>query len=88
MPFSSFNDPSDLARVQGALDAVWAEVRDTIAEEDRTRERTRLAYAVAALFPHAKTDTDLARLALERFRSTADRNQATGQSGTMLPGRI
>ncbi len=72
-PFSSFSDPSEMARVQAALDAVWAEVRDTIAEEDRTRERTRLAYAVAALFLHAKTDADLAGLALDRFLSTAER---------------
>lgn len=68
MPYSSLNDPHDLARVTAALDATWDDVRDQVPEGDRNRERGRLAYIVSSLFPHGKTDAELKLMALERFR--------------------
>lgn len=49
MPFSSLNDPVDLARVQAALEAAWNEVRLTIPDASDEREHTRLAYIITSL---------------------------------------
>lgn len=70
MPFSSLNDPVDLARAQAALEAAWNEVRATIPHAVEERERTRLAYIVAALFNVAKDEDDLMRRAIERYRQS------------------
>lgn len=67
MPFSSLNDPVDLARAQAALEAVWNEVKSTIADGLEERERTRLAYIVAALAPVAQNEDDLKRRAVEKY---------------------
>lgn len=68
MPFSSLRDPVDLARAQAALDAAWSEIRLTIPDAFDERERTRLAYIVAALVAVAEDEDDLARRAIERYR--------------------
>jgi hypothetical protein len=69
MPFSSLTDPIDLARAQAALETAWAEIRPALSQDTYERERTRLAYAVAALASLAKDEDDLARRAVERYRS-------------------
>ncbi|MCO5092757.1 MULTISPECIES: hypothetical protein [Bosea] len=71
MPFSSLSDPVDLARAQAALEAAWNEVRSTIPDAFDERERTRLAYIVAALVAIAEDEDDLARRAIERYRQSA-----------------
>ena len=71
MPFSSLSDPVDLARAQAALEAAWNEVRSTIPDAFDARERTRLAYIVAALVAIAEDEDDLARRAIERYRQSA-----------------
>lgn len=71
MPFSSWSDPVDLARAQAALEAAWNEVRSTIPDAFDERERTRLAYIVAALVAIAEDEDDLARRAIERYRQSA-----------------
>lgn len=71
MPFSSLSDPVDLARAQAALEAAWNEVRSNIPDAFDERERTRLAYIVAALVAIAEDEDDLARRAIERYRQSA-----------------
>ena len=68
MPFSSLNDPVDLARARAALEAAWNEVRLTIPDALRDGERTRLAYIVAGLVAIAEDEDELARRALDRYR--------------------
>lgn len=68
IPFSTFNDPADVARSQAALDAAWSEVKDTVAEADHERERTRLAYIVASYALVAGDEDELTRRSIERFR--------------------
>ncbi|MBA4223135.1 MAG: hypothetical protein C0458_20595 [Methylobacterium sp.] len=72
MPFSSLNDPVDVARSQAALDAAWEVARAGLADEVRERERTRLAAIVASLAPVAVDETELVKRALERYRKVAD----------------
>ncbi len=68
IPFSSFSDPADVARSQGALDAAWAEVASSIPEEKHELERARMAYLIASYAMVASDADDLARRAVERFR--------------------
>lgn len=72
MPFSSLNDPVDLARAQAALDAAWDEIRSTIPDARDEQERTRLAYIVASLVAFAEDEDDLKRRAVERYRQSAE----------------
>lgn len=72
MPFSSLNDPVDVARAQAALDVAWSVLRSDIAEEGRERERTRLAYIVASFALVAVDEADLVERAVARFRKAAD----------------
>ncbi len=69
MPFSSLSDPVDLARAQAALETAWADVKPTLPPEAEEPERSRLAYIVAALVSVAEDEDDLARRAIERYRS-------------------
>lgn len=69
MPFSSLSDPVDLARAQAALETAWAQIKPALLHETHERERTRLAYLVAALASLAEDEEDLARRAVERYRS-------------------
>ncbi|KRE03483.1 hypothetical protein ASE61_13550 [Bosea sp. Root670] len=59
MPFSSLNDPADLARAYASLEKVWNRVKDTVAECDHAKERERIAYMVAAFAPLALDEDDL-----------------------------
>ena len=68
MPFSSLNDPIDVARAQAALDAAWAEVRNSLKENANVvEERSRLACIVVGLVGIAEDEADLARRAVDRF---------------------
>lgn len=69
MPFSSLNDPVDLARAQGALGIAWSKLEPEIPEYDRDDARTRLAYIIASYALVALDEADLVSRALERFRS-------------------
>ncbi len=68
MPFSSLSDPADLARAFAALEAIWTEVKATIPEADRERERTRIAYLVAGCAPLALDEDDLKQSVLLQYR--------------------
>jgi hypothetical protein len=68
IPFSSFSDPADVARAQGALDKAWSEVVASVAEEQHELERARMAYIVASYALVAVDEDELARMAVERFR--------------------
>lgn len=68
IPFSSFNNPADVARAHGALDRAWKILRSEVPDEDHERERTRLAYIVASIALIAADDEELVARALERFR--------------------
>lgn len=70
MPFSSLTDPVDLARVQAALEAAWQTIRPITDKADWERERTRLAYIVAAYAAVATDEEDLCERALRRYRGT------------------
>lgn len=68
MPFSSLSDPVDLARAHAAFEAAWNEIRWSAAPWVEERERTPLAYIVAALVAVAADEDDLAKRAVERYR--------------------
>jgi len=53
------------------LEIAWSEVRSTIPDAFDERERTKLAYIVAALVAIAEDKDDLARRAIERYRQSA-----------------
>lgn len=68
MPLSSLNDPADLARAYAAMEAAWKEVEDSIPEERREAERTRLAYLVTSCAPLALDEADLKQNVLLQFK--------------------
>ncbi len=72
MPFSSLNDPVDVARAQAALDTAWKEVKTGIVEDAQERERTRLAYIVASLAHVALDEADLVSRTMAQYRKKAD----------------
>lgn len=67
MPFSSLNDPIDVARAQAAMDAAWDQVRNSLKNDNLTEERSTLASIVLGLVGIAEDETDLARRAVDRF---------------------
>lgn len=68
MPFSSLNDPIDVARAQAAMDAAWDQVRDCLKNNANVlEERSRLAGIVVGLVGIAEDETHLARRAVDRF---------------------
>lgn len=69
MPFSSLQNPIDLARAQAALDDAWTQVKPIIDDGDRERERTRLSYIVASLVMLALDEEDLVDRALRQYRA-------------------
>ncbi|MGO4175982.1 hypothetical protein [Bosea sp. TAF32] len=70
MPFSSLSDPTDLARACAALEVAWNEIRSSIPPAFEERERTRLAYIVAALVAVAGDEEELTRRAVDRYRQS------------------
>ena len=70
MPFSSLTDPVELARAQAALDAAWDVVKSMVPEDLRERERTRLAYIIAALTAVAEDEDEMVRRAINRYRNS------------------
>ena len=71
MPFSSLNDPLDLARAEAALEKAWAELKPSLTAGADEQERNNLAYIVASLVPLALDKDDLAQRAIDRFREKA-----------------
>lgn len=69
MPFSSLQNPIDLARAQAALDDAWAQVQPMIDDGDRERERTHLSFIVASLVMLALDEEDLVDRALRQYRA-------------------
>jgi hypothetical protein len=57
-----------VARAQGALDAAWREIKDTIPLEKQKKARMKLAYFVASYALVSGDDAELARRAVARFR--------------------
>lgn len=68
IPFSTFSDPADVARAQGALDKAWSEVIASVPVARYELERARMAYIVASYAMVAGDEDELARRAVERFR--------------------
>lgn len=68
LPFSSLNDPIDVARAQAAMDAAWDKVRVPLKDNAHVvEERSRLACIVVGLVGIAEDETDLAGRAVARF---------------------
>lgn len=68
MPFSSLNDPIDVARAQAAMDAAWDKVRNSLKDNANVvEERSKLACIVVGLVGIAEDEADLARRAVDRF---------------------
>lgn len=69
MPFSSLNDPVDIARSLAAWEAAWGRIQSQqipmLGSEDA--ERVRLQYIVGALVPLALDEDELVERAIERF---------------------
>ncbi|MBD3847363.1 MULTISPECIES: hypothetical protein [Bosea] len=72
MPFSSLNDPIDVARAHAAFDLVWNEVRPSVPDGDQERERTRVASLVAHFAHVALDEADLVRRTLDRYRKMVE----------------
>ncbi len=70
MPFSSLTDPVELACAQAALDAAWKVIKSMVPEDVRERERTRLAYIIAAFIAVAEDEDELVRRAINRYRNS------------------
>jgi len=70
MPFSSLIEPTDLARAHAALEDIWREVKASIPEPHHERERTKIAYLVAAWAPLALDDEDLKQNVLLQYRES------------------
>lgn len=71
MPFSSLNDPVDVARAQAAMEVAWDLVRASLTDHaNLTEERSRLAGIVLELVVIAEDETDLALRAVARFFRT------------------
>jgi len=71
IPFSSMNDPVDLARAQAALETAWNEIRPTVAAEDAAKERAKLAYIVAGLVAVVEDRKNLRKRVVERYQQTS-----------------
>ncbi|WP_377848597.1 hypothetical protein [Bosea sp. UC22_33] len=67
MPFSSFHDPADFARAQGALDQLWQRIKVIIEEADQQREYDRLAFLVASFALVTQDEDDLIERVWERY---------------------
>ncbi|RYF30698.1 MAG: hypothetical protein EOO23_04540 [Comamonadaceae bacterium] len=67
MPFSTFQDPADLARAPGALEQLWQRIKPIIEEADQQREYDRLVYLVAASALAAHDEEDLIERVWERY---------------------
>lgn len=85
MFYSTLNDPVDVARACAALEQAWAEIRQTAPADLEcardTLDRERLAMIVAGLVMTANDETDLARIAIRKFRRERSASD-TGPSGT------
>lgn len=86
MPFSSLNDPSDLACAAAALEAAWNELREEIPEAQRDEERNRLAYIIAGCAPLALDEDDLTQNALRQFRERASILPTGARAAMAQPG--
>ncbi|WP_186420018.1 hypothetical protein [Bosea sp. CS1GBMeth4] len=83
MPFSSLHDPGDLARACQLLDLAWARSEERgLVREGSERERTRLAYIIAALLHAGESDERLIDAALARYAATADGLGGTGDDAS------
>lgn len=72
MPFSSFNDPADVARSHGALEQAWQQVAAAYDDPEIARvQRERLAHIIASYALTAANEHDLIERAIKRFRETA-----------------
>lgn len=67
MPFSSFRNPSDLARAQSALDDLWRRIQPIIEDCDQQREHDRLVFLVASCTLAAEDEKDLIERVWERY---------------------
>jgi hypothetical protein len=71
MPYSTLNDPVDVARACAALDRAWAEIRRSAPAHficaRGMQERERLAVIVVGLAMTAIDETDLAQIAIRKF---------------------
>lgn len=67
MPFSSFSDPTDIARAQGAFEIAWSRIKRLVIEADREREHARLVFIIASLARASYDEEELAERAWERY---------------------
>lgn len=67
MPFSSFQDPADLARAQGALDELWRRIKPIVEERHQQCEHDRLVYLVASFALVAHDEEDLIERVWQRY---------------------
>lgn len=82
MPFSSLNDPGDLARANRVLDAAWAKIQEfDLVRGEPEMERTSLAYIVAGLLLSAETEEELVASVVARFRSAGSQEPNSTLSG-------
>ena len=67
MPFSSFRDPSDIARAQSVLDELWRRIKPVIEDCDQQREHDRLVFLVASFALAVQDEDDLIERVWERY---------------------
>lgn len=74
LPFSSLNNPTDIARAHAAVQKAWAQILPSLVDDAALRERLRLrlAYIVSDLMRRVPSDDDLAAQAIEKLRESVD----------------
>lgn len=68
MPFRTLGDPADVARAFSAFEALWHDLKRSIATPDHDRERIQIAYLVAEFAPLALDEEDLTRIVKLHYR--------------------
>ena len=76
MPFSSLDDPGDLARARRALDTAWAKIEKLgLVRGSPESERAKLACAVAALLNQIANEHELVAASIARFLYQREQGQ-------------
>ncbi len=77
MPFSSLNDPVDVARSLAAWEAAWRRIQHQQASmlDSPEAERARLRYIIGSLAPLALDEDELVERAVQRFSELSEESQ-------------
>lgn len=67
-PFTIFDDPADVSRMQSAVNSAWSVLHGEVPDALQYREAQRLTFIVVSLAMSILDDKELVLRAVERFR--------------------